>query len=363
MNCRYPTLGQVIRFAFDACGVMPRKRSERNGMSEQDKKRIQKQLQRLAAEEGKLLENAHAVIDELGGLLAVTVAPAKAVIALRAILHDLFAVYCNVVRSDGTYMSVRDTIGWFCRAYAIPRLAFSVRKLLLRLNIVAEGFRTPSDSDWYLPTVTDEGVTWPLAKALHWTYGVCDTKQTHFHFPGMNTKSECPEQTQHLDNARQWCKGKSIPSWNSLHWNITRSFGRLSSVEDSRYQRDIPEALRENILLVLFVARLSTYVCKAIADAFGTDCLAQIVAQYRRQDSWLEPHIEVLKQEVNRFRIQMLGSGLSADEACEEVSENYWQWFSDHAVDCGKEIQHLLDRHGKPTLPEETIRMLLRIEN
>jgi len=359
MNCSFPTLGQVLRFAFDACGVLPRKRGERDGMTEQDKKLIQKRLQRLANEEGKLLENGHAAIDELGALLAGTVAPAKAVIALGGVLLDLFDVYHVVVRSEGTYLSERDTIGWFCRAYAIPRLVVSVRKHLLRLNLTAEGLRTPSDPDWYLPTVTDEGVTWPLAKALYWTYEVCETKQTHFHFPSMNAESECAEQTQNLENARQWCKGRGTPSWNSLHWNVARSFERLASAEDSNYRRDVSEVLRKNIHLVLFVARLSTDVCKAIAEAFGTDYLAQLVAQYRRHDSWLEPDLAVFRQEVDRYRVEMLGTGLTADETWEEISEHYWQWFADRSVACGKEMQYLLDQHGEPTLPEETIRALI----
>lgn len=355
MNFSFPTLGQVIRFAFDACGVLPRKRGERNGMTEQDKKRIQKRLQRLANEEGKLLENAYAAINELGALLAGTIAPAKAVTALGGVLLDLFNVYHAVVRSEGTYLNKRETIGWFSRAYAIPRLVISVRKHVLRLNLMAEGLRTPSEPDWYLPTVTDEGVTWPLEKVLYWTYEVCETKQTHFHFPGMNAESECPEQTQNLENARHWCKGRSTPSWNSLHWNVARSFERLASVEDRNYRRDVSEALQKNIYLVLFIARLSTDVCKAVAEVLGTSYLAQLVAQYRCHDSWLQADLEILRQEVDRYRVEMLGTGLTADEAWDEISEYYWRWFADRSVACGKEMQYLLNQNGEPKLPEETI--------
>lgn len=359
INIGFPTLGEVIRFAFDACGVLPRKRGDRDGMTEQDKKRIQKRLQRLADEEGKLLENGHAVIDELGTLLNGTVAPQKAVIALNSVLLDLLNVYHMVVRSDGTHLSKRDTIGWFTRSYAIPRLALSISKHLLRLNLANEGLRSPAEPDWYLPTVTDEGVTWPLEKALYWTYEVCETNQTHFHFPGMNAESECPEQTQNLENARQWCKGRGTPSWNSLHWNVARSFERLASAEGSTYGRNVSEALRQNVHLVLFVARLSTDVCKSIADAFGTDYLADLVAQYRRHKSWLEPDLAAFRQEVDRYRIEMLGTGLTAEDAWDELSEPYWRWFADRSVTCGKEIQHRLAQLGESTLPEETTPALI----
>ena len=358
-NYSFPTLGQVIRFAFDACGVLPRKRGERDGMTEQDKKGIQKRLQRLATEEGKLLENGNAAIAELGALLTGTVAPKKAVIALGGVLLDLFDVYHAVVRSEGTYLSERDTIGWFCRAYAIPRLVVSVRKHLLRLNLAAEGLRIPSEPDWYLPTVTDKGVKWPLEKALTWAYRVCDTKQTHFHFPGKDAESECPEQTANLENAREWCKGRGTPSWNSLHWNVSRSFERLASVEGNKYRRDIPAALRENIHLVLFVARLTTDVSKTIAATLGADALAELVAQYRRHDSWLQPDLKAFGQEVDRYRVEMLGTGLTGDEAWLELSEPYWRWFSDRSKTCGMEMQRLLDQYGEPSLPEETIRALV----
>ncbi|MCK9987526.1 MAG: hypothetical protein AzoDbin1_03998 [Azoarcus sp.] len=358
-NYSFSTLGQVIRFAYDACGVLPRKRGERDGLTEHDKKRIQKQLQRLADEEGRLLENGHAAIEELGALLADTVAPAKAVAALGGVLLDLFEVYNTVVRSEGTFLSERDTIGWFCRAYAIPHLVVSVRKHLLRLNVAAEGLRTPSESDWYLPTVTDEGVTWPLAKALHWTYGVCDTKQTHFHFPGMKAGSACLRQTPNLENAREWCKGRGTPSWSNLHANVAYSFERLASVEEAKYRRDIPEALRENIHLVLFVARLATDVGKSIAAAFGTDYLAQRVAQYRRHDSWLEPDLAVFRQEVERWRDEMSGTALTADEAWDEISEHYWQWFAERSRACAADIQRLLGQQRGGKLPEETIRALV----
>lgn len=358
-NYSFPTLGQVIRFAFDACGVLPRMRSESDEMTEQDKKRIQRQLQRLANEEGKLLENGGEAIEDLSTLLAATLAHEKAVTALKWVLGDVFDVYHAVVRTEGTFLSERDTIGWFCRAYAIPHLVLSVRKHLLRLNVAADELRTPTEPDWYLPTVTDEGVTWPLAKALHWTYVVCDTKQTHFHFPGMKAGSDSPEQTQNLENARQWCKGRNIPSWNRLHWNVERSFERLASVEDSKYRRDIPEALRENIHLVLFIARLATDVCKAIAEAFGTDYLAELVAQYRRHESWLEPDLAVFRQEVERSRVEMIGTAFTADDAWDELSEHYWHWFAERSRVCGEDIQRRLAQHGSVTLPEASLEALI----
>jgi len=63
---------------------------------------------------------------------------------------DLFDVYNLVIRTEGTYLSERDSVRWFCRAYAVPRLVFSVRKHLLRFNAMSEGLLTPPEADWYL---------------------------------------------------------------------------------------------------------------------------------------------------------------------------------------------------------------------
>lgn len=136
-NYTFPTLGQVIRFAFDVCGVLPRKRGECDGLTEQDRKRIQKQLERLSNEEGKLTENAGAAIRELAFIITGTVSSTKVVLAMGEVLMDLFEAYNQVIRSDGTYLSERDSIRWFCGAYAIPRLVISVRRHLLRFNVAA----------------------------------------------------------------------------------------------------------------------------------------------------------------------------------------------------------------------------------
>ena len=76
-NHRFPTLGHVIRYAFDVCGVLPRKRGEPDGLTDKDKKRIQRSLERLANEEGKLSENCGAAIEELGSIIAGTLSNPK----------------------------------------------------------------------------------------------------------------------------------------------------------------------------------------------------------------------------------------------------------------------------------------------
>lgn len=361
-NHRFPTLGQTIRYAFDVCGVLPRKRSEPDGLSEDDKKRMQKRLGRLANEKGKLTENCGAAIEELGSIIAATLASPKLALWIGEVLMDLFSVYNAVIRTEGTYLTERDTVRWFCRAYAVPRLVFSVRKHLLRFNVVSEGLLTPPEADWYLPTVTDEKITWPLEKAMHWAYTVCDTNQTNFHYPGKNTRSagpECPEQTQNLENAGSWRTGKRTPSWNSLQWNFSRSFERLASIPDATHRRELPEKLRDNILHVLFLARLSTDVCKSISDTYGPAFLSQLVTQYQQHDAWLAPEIARLQEGIQGHLRQLAGRTDDTNRLWWETSEPYWKWFSDRMLVCAHEMQPLLARGDRTSLSEETLVSLI----
>lgn len=167
------------------------------------------------------------------------------------------------------------------------------------------------------------------------------------------------EQTQNLENAGEWCRGVTIPTWNNLHWNISRSFERLASVENSEYRRDIPETLRENILSVLFFARLSTSVCKALTEAYSTKYLGQLVTQYRQHDAWLEPDLAVLRQEVEYYGRERAGSSVTDDRAWWELSEHFWSAFADRMSYCAREFEYLLTQGEGISLPEETITALI----
>ena len=46
MNSCFPNFGHVVKFAFAALGLLPRKRGACDGLTEQEKKRIQKQVER-----------------------------------------------------------------------------------------------------------------------------------------------------------------------------------------------------------------------------------------------------------------------------------------------------------------------------
>ena len=181
MHASFVSLGRLIKFAYDATGVLPRKRAEQTGLNEKDIKRITKQLERLVDEEGSLTDRCGELIQTLSGELEGTIQNPKVRFAIGEGMIDLLDVYNHVVRDEGTYLSPKDSLRWFCGAYAIPRLVLSLQKHVLRCNIAAEGLIAPPETDWYLPDISGDSITWPLDKAMKWVYAHSQASRTQFH--------------------------------------------------------------------------------------------------------------------------------------------------------------------------------------
>ena len=49
MQASFASLGQLVKFAYDATGVLPKKRDEKTALTDKDVKRIQKQLEKKEA--------------------------------------------------------------------------------------------------------------------------------------------------------------------------------------------------------------------------------------------------------------------------------------------------------------------------
>lgn len=346
MSCSFPTLGELIKFAYSATGVLPRKYGDQDDLTEQQKKTLQTQLRRLAEEKGGLTDRAGELIRDLAFIVAGTISSEKINFAIGESVMDLFEVYSKVVREDGTFLNKRDSIRWICRAYAIPRLALSLQKHLLRFNLAAEDFSTPDEADWFLPTLTEAGNTSSLTKVMRWAYQACDTSQTRFHYPDKGAQTDCPVQEQNLENAVDWGKGKRLPSWPMLHRNFSMSMDRLVTIEDPLYRREIPETLRESIVQALFLARVSTYVCNAIADAYGLAFLGKLIDQFKRHASLLAQELEEFRDEVAAYINEAQVPSESIDQVWYDESAAHWTWFHDRAVHLGSVLQMLSQRYA-----------------
>ncbi|WP_412530278.1 hypothetical protein [Burkholderia lata] len=341
MSQGFPPLGRLIRFAFAASGVLPRKRGEQDGMTESEKKAIQKQLERLVNEEGSLVDRHAELVKALAFAIAGTIDDIKSNFAIGETVLDLLEVYQAVIRSDGSYLDERESLKWFARCYAIPRLAMSIQKQLLRFNLSAEGFDTPTDADWFLPTLSSSSIRWPLANAIEWVYAICNMSQTSFHCSGQTALEATPQQRQNLENAADWLKGRRLPSWPALYWNFSTSLSLLATLDDPHDRREITPALRMSIVHVLFLARVSTYVCQSIESAYGAAFLSQLIEQFQRHTRWLNNDLAKFRADVEAYLDETSLPENERDAIWLNASEHYWKWYVSHATEVGSRMHAL----------------------
>lgn len=357
MHASFVTLGQLIKFAYDATGVLPRKRSEQTGLKEKDIKRIQKQLERLVDEDGSLMERYEELIQSFASELRSTIPNVKVNAVIGEILMDLFEVYQAVVCKEGTYSPPVDSVHWFCREHAIPRLALSIQKHTLSFNVTGEGFLLPPDADWYLPTISDTQIQWPLGKVISWIYAQYRISQTQFHRPGKVAMQDDPKGGQYLENASNWLTGEAFPSWSGLRWNFSQSIDRLNHAE-APYRRQVSANEKESILYVLFLARLSTYVTKQLHDAYGIEALSDMLEQFKRHRDLLSAELKTFKDSTNNYVQQSGAKGADADRIWYAATNKHWQWLSDRALACGIAIQPLVEVSVDHSIPESLIAQL-----
>lgn len=345
-NYSFPSLGQTIRFAVDVLGVLPRKRGDIESLDETAKKRIQKKLQRLANEEGRLEENVSEIIAEVSEVIGSAVRRDEIRFAICETLWDVYEVYNSTIKSEGTFLSEKETIEWFCINYAIPRLAFSVPKHMLRTNMAGLGFIYPSDEDWYLSNVENGSISWPLAKVMRWIYDLLDIKLERFHYSNRAEDANHSEQEQNIENARKWVKGSHMPSWGGLHWTFSRAFENLAVCEAESERRNLPIAFRDNLHCILFIARLSTDLCKRIEKSYGVAFLEQCIGSYQQHRKWLASEVQMNRNLVEGVLENDQGLRFGENKIWYEFSDEYWRTVAGRMYGCGAKIQEILDGAG-----------------
>lgn len=220
----FPTQGEVIQFAFDALGIMPRKHEDDPSFDETRKKSTQKALQRLAVEEGVLDQRLGEMIRTLSYLVAGSIPPRES-LALGDIFCDLFDIYRDTLRSEGTFLTKSETVKWLLLNRIVPRLPISVAEHLQRYNVAVDSLIVPPDTYWYLPSKGADGWIWPLEKVMRWAYELAGTPIKTFHWP-----EDCATQEKNLESAKKWLADIHIPSWLALLINFNQSFDALGRV-------------------------------------------------------------------------------------------------------------------------------------
>jgi hypothetical protein len=340
----FATQGELVKLAYDAFGVLPRKEAAHDDFDENAKKAIQKQLGRLAKEKGHLVSNFGEAVRLLSNILTGYLPSIRIMGAIVDPLADLHDAYNVLVRSEGTFLDKAETLRYFISIKAVPLLVVSLNQSLLRYKIADFALDTPEDEFWYLPSVADDGkLTLPLEKVMRWAYQLCDISQTQFHYPGKNAASNDAALLHNLDNAINWTRGSSLPSLAALVKNFNASFEAMAE-----HEREVPRAVQASILTALVLARLASYIAKEIVRAYDVHYLADVCNQFRNYALWITEDVNEFKAELQPI-MQRQESPEAALAVWFHACSHYWGFFyakADAVVDA---LQRLQD--ARPGLP------------
>ncbi|KRW58566.1 hypothetical protein [Pseudomonas sp. TTU2014-080ASC] len=340
----FATLGQLVKLAYDAFGVLPRKEACADDLDESQKKAIQKQLSRLAKEEGGLLSNLGEAIKILSYTLTAYIPSPEIMGAVGETFNDLLEGYNGILREEGTYLSKLDTIRHFVSLRAVPLLVISIQRSLLESRLPYSALKMPSEMFWYLPTFNEDGgVEMPLEKVMRWAYRESNLSQTQFHYPGKSSHSENFQCQQRLDSATRWAQGRSLPALPVLFKNFKDSFAA-----QAEHGQVLPEVMQISVLVALLVARVSTYLSKRITEIYGHQYLADVCQQLTDYTLWIT-------EEVNEFKAEMEPVMLRQEtpESAEFVWGNacysYWNFFGGKLASVADTVRRL--QEARPGMP------------
>ncbi len=327
-NVGFPTLGELVQFTYDAFGVLPRKRSGReDGIDETQKKSIQKALSRLSDEEGNLNENIDDLVKKLAFLVARFVISPRANIVIGESLLDIFVVYKAVLRDDGTYLSKVETVRWLIIEFIITRIVFSIKKHSLYFNLSVDNYISPGRF-WYLPTIEQDAIIFPLEKAMKWVYGRANRTQRQFHCPYPKCTISSAQQERNLENAQNWKSSKSLPSASELIWTFDFSIDLLNKASKTDDCVNIKKHMQENFQLILFMARASTFVFKQIVEIFGTEFAFQICEKFKKQVANINADCQLFEYHLDRKLNRALSPSLR-DEICQSETRKFFSEYAD----------------------------------
>lgn len=299
----FPALGEIIKFLFDATGILALKGNKDAVIEDEtSKKSIQKALVRLSQEEGELGKN----LNELSGLffdcLNKILGSERLAAVIDESLWEIFVQYSDLVKREGTYLSKKETIKWLIRRGFLHNAIFSPVKNLARFNIVSLGLSYPEEEFWFLPSIENDKIIWSFSKALRWMYEITETSLTDFHYPNKaadfaksSENKSNNKLNRNLENASKWLNNRSFPTWNAIDSNLKDSFSALEKCNDSSIQKVIDPKIQQSITVVLFVARFTTFIAQQIEEKFGKEFLYELVILYKTHSSYLHEEIENMK--------------------------------------------------------------------
>ncbi|GJH29305.1 hypothetical protein [Caballeronia novacaledonica] len=320
----FPTQGEVLKFVFDAFGILARKHTDDGKFDETAKKSAQRALNRLAEETGELDSNLGQLIKDFSYLTA-DVLHNRAFWAFGDVFFELFDLYRHLLKNEGTFLSKVESTRFFLLDWA-PRVVVLITKALQCNNVAADGLETPPDALWYLPSESEGSWEWPLPKTMQWAYELAGTSIRGFHCP-----KGCDEALliKNLDSARNWLKGKSLPTWTSLVHNYNESFGELKKSRAKDGSTQLSEVQKQSIRTALFLARAATYIAKEVKKHFGDETLREFCKRASSIQVPLSSDAIHFKKTMHRLIVDEQIPEENWDDVWRSMSTQYWERLDD----------------------------------
>ena len=324
----FPTLGEVAKELFELSGFLAQKHKTSSVIAtDEQKKNIQKKLQRLSKEDGELEENLHELLVLWTELLHERIEDPEVVNAICFTVKDAFLVYNEVVKDEGTYLNKSGSSKWLIESILPSRITTSIHKWMITFGIRYKELSFPKEPFWWLPSQLNDETVWPLKHAFDWLYVVCKTNKTNFHYPNYKLEDD-PKRKQDLENAIGWSKGKHLPALSNL----------LKAINDGLDQRnDVSPKNKGSINIIFFLARLSTAIFMKIEENYGKHVLSDALDRSKTYYNLIEKEFRPFNNFIHNEVIRLKEHGFNPDNP--QVICHFYKLQSEFSNHWGKKIE------------------------
>lgn len=351
----YPTLGEVVKYLFDATGVLARKGDygRANNFGEPQKRSVQKKLERLAKEEYALQPQLDDLVKTSSELLSEVIRCPIAAKQVSELINDLYERYRELITEQGTYMSKTDTVRFFLTNYGVDIAVRSLARDWLKWQPINPTAARPDQEFWFLPADKGDGWTWPLSHALKWAYRVCGVSQAQFHQPS-NYDDPRDQLERNLKSANSWTRGATIPSMFVLVKNLDESFIARADIG-----KPVDAKVRNDIMTVAALGRIATVIARDIERVYGTSFLRETITQIKQYIVWMRIETSEFQLQFEEESAKLRGSATELLELRFKMFLHFMAFFDakrNHARDLMEEhkytsgtlrteVIHYLEKH------------------
>lgn len=327
---RFPTQGELVRFIFNSSGILA-DRHDQSDDTQKEIERIEKQLQRLAKEDGKFLKN----FDDCQALLREKLIRIFQddywVTAMGQTLLDLFQCYLDTLHHEGTFRDKQTNTVYLIELVWMSRLTLSLFKYKWQFHQHFQKFQLPDTPFWFL----GQDQQTPLKLVIDWIYQVAGHTTTSFHASPNEILAQ-----RDLENVRHWRQGKHLPTWHDLEQTFQRAM----------QQHKIEPDQQQLFKTYLFLARWASDVLEQLQHNYGVDFTKNLIMQFKQKFGLLEqaflPAYHERPPELEHL-LQQKAEGFSLEQTQEMHDQLCMDLFFKYLATCQQNIAQLAQHSPK----------------